>query len=160
MKFEKVSFEVFEKSVGHEEQMYNDIKLPRRATENSAGYDFFLPCDIILYPNETCLVPTGIKCQLDTDKVLNIYPRSGLGFKYRIRLCNTVGIIDADYYNNENNEGHIMIKLVNEGISTLKLNRGEAFAQGVIHQYFITEDDNLTEKQVRAGGFGSTSEWE
>lgn len=158
MKFEKVSFEVFKESVGHEEQMYNDIKLPRRATESSAGYDFFLPYDIILDPNEVCLVSTGIKCQLDKDKVLNIYPRSGLGFKYKIRLCNTVGIIDADYYNNEKNEGHIMIKLANEGVNTLRLNKGDAFAQGVIQQYFITEDDNLIEKQVRSGGFGSTSE--
>lgn len=156
MKFEKISIEQFKKDMPDAD--YADCKIPSRATYSSAGYDFFAPFDIKLLPQSTLLVPTGIKCQLDYDKVLNIYPRSGLGFKYKIRLCNTVGIVDADYYNNEKNEGHIMIKLSNEGYKTVCIEKGEAFAQGVIQQYFITENDHESEKQVRAGGFGSTSE--
>lgn len=157
MKFERISFAQYLEDMANIAE-YEDCKIPCRATKNSAGYDFFAPFDFHLDPNESLVIPTGIKCELDSDKVLNIYPRSGLGFKYKLRLCNTVGIIDADYYNNAKNEGHIMIKIINEGDKPVCIGVGEAFAQGVIQQYFITEDDNLTEKQVRAGGFGSTSE--
>lgn len=165
MKFEKVSKEQFLKDllkvyISTDDwglaEIYEDIKLPRRATSGSAGYDFYLPVDISLYPNDTLLIPTGIKVELDKSKVLEIYPRSSLGFKYRMKICNTVGIIDADYYNNESNEGHIMIKIENCGNEMIKLAAGSAFAQGIIKEYFLVDDDEPREK-VRVGGIGSTN---
>ena len=92
---------------------YNDIKLPVRKTKNSAGYDFYIPFDAIINPNETILIPTGIKVIMNENEFLGIYVRSGLGTKYNLRMCNQVGIIDADYYNNIENEGHIFIKMQN-----------------------------------------------
>ena len=138
------------------EECYENLKLPKRATSGSAGYDFYLPVNIKVYPGDTLLIPTGIKAELDKSKVLEIYPRSSLGFKYRMKICNTVGIIDADYYNNENNEGHIMIKIENCGDSPIELAAGSAFAQGIIKEYFLVDDDEPIEK-VRKGGMGSTS---
>lgn len=157
-KFEKVSYEQYEKSscIGtdlHTE--YDNIKLPKRATTGSAGYDFFSPFDFELRVGETIKIPTGVRVLLDSDKFLAIYPRSGLGFKYRIQLDNTVGIIDSDYSQSDN-EGHIFIKLTNDGKEnkSININKGDAIAQGVIQQYFITEDDDTTGR--RNGGFGST----
>lgn len=174
MKFEKVSYEQFKKDIidtfnmeddykinpseteGFIKDTYNNIKLPKRATTGSAGYDFFSPLNIYLKPNETFKIPTGIRVSLDEDKVLMCFPRSGLGFKYRLQLDNTVGIIDADYYY-ANNEGHIMLKITNDGKSDKKVfvDKGEGFAQGIIVQYFKTDDDDSIEK--RTGGFGSTT---
>lgn len=134
---------------------YENLKLPRRATSGSAGYDFYLPFKICLDPGQTQLIPTGIKVELDKSKVLEIYPRSSLGFKYRMRICNTVGIIDADYYNNENNEGHIMIKIENCGDKIIELAEGSAFAQGIIKEYFLVDDDEPISNK-RTGGMGST----
>ena len=116
MKFEKVSYEQFAEKYQKSdvEVVYNDIKLPKRATAGSAGYDFYAPYDINLKSTRTLLIPTGIRVLLDKDKFLGIYPRSGLGFKYRLRLDNTVGIVDADYSSSDN-EGHIMAKITNEG---------------------------------------------
>ena len=165
MKFETVSKEQFLKDIGQvhifpddwaREECYESLRLPRRATSGSAGYDFYLPIDMTLCPGDTLLIPTGIKVELDKSKVLEIYPRSSLGFKYRMRICNTVGIIDADYYNNENNEGHIMIKVENCGDTTIELAAGSAFAQGIIKEYFLVDDDEPREK-VRVGGIGSTN---
>lgn len=132
---------------------YEDLKLPRRATKFSAGYDFFSPIDFDLVPGESIKFPTGIRVKLDDDKFLMIVPRSGLGFKYRVQLDNTVGIIDADYYGSSN-EGHIWAKLTNDGRKTLNIKKGDAIAQGIILQYFKTEDDSVTAE--RNGGFGST----
>ena len=154
MKFEKISWEIAH-SNGLNEKDYEAIGLPKRATTYSAGYDFFIPYDIILAAGSSMVIPTGIKCDLDPDKVLEIYPRSGLGFKKRMRLANTVGIIDADYYNNENNEGHIMVKICNEGDSDIVLHAGDAFCQGVIKRYYVVDNDIPT-NQTRTGGFGST----
>lgn len=164
MKFEKVSKEQFLKDLLKVyistddwalEECYENIKLPKRATSGSAGYDFYLPTDIKLHPSETLLIPTGIKMEIDKSKVLEIYPRSSLGFKYRMKICNTVGIIDSDYYNNENNEGHIMIKIENCGQDIINLAAGSAFAQGIIKEYFLVDDDEPREK-MRVGGMGST----
>lgn len=166
MKFEKITFDQFEKDIGnitvrhdHDdwevEDMYNYLKMPRRATASSAGYDFYMPCKIWIEPKNSVVIPTGIKVELDKSKVLEIYPRSGLGFKHGIRLMNTVGIIDADYYNNENNEGHIMIKLYNPSENTIELAAGSAFAQGIIKEYFLVDDDEPKTK-TRVGGMGST----
>ena len=152
--FEKISESQFQKDcTGFE---YGDIKLPRRATSGSAGYDFFACADVELKPGETVKMPIGIRVKIDDGWVLKIYPRSGLGFKYRLQLNNTVGIIDSDYYNSDN-EGHIFIKITNDSNEgkTLFLKKGDGFAQGIFVEYGITFDDDVSE--IRNGGFGSTS---
>jgi dUTP pyrophosphatase len=159
-KFYKVSFEEFNKNfddILKAKNMYDDIILPKRATKHSAGYDFFAPFDFELKGGESIKIPTGIKCNMNEDLFLAIVPRSSLGFKYKMRLVNTLGVVDCDYFDNENNEGHIFIKISNENNEnkTLKVNKGEAFAQGIFFKYFLTEDDNVTE--TRTGGIGSTN---
>lgn len=158
MRFEKVSFEEYKNSIRGDVDLtaeYNDIKLPKRATTGSAGYDFFSPFSFDLDAGETIKIPTGIRVILDNDKWLGIYPRSGLGFKYRIQLDNTIAVIDSDYYQSDN-EGHIFIKITNDSRDgkSVHINKGEAIAQGIIQKYFITDDDNAD--GVRNGGFGST----
>ena len=164
-KFEKISFDEFKKdyefggwSKAEVQKIYDNIKLPCRSTSGSAGYDFFYPgpYELNIPAKESVIIRTGIRCFLDNDKVLQIYPRSGLGFKFHAGLANTVGIIDSDYVNSDN-EGHIMIKIVNNGDKFFTIEPGKAFAQGIIMQYFITDDDAESEKQVRNGGFGSTN---
>ena len=132
---------------------YDEITLPKRATAGSAGYDFFALEEFTLAPSETIKVATGVRVKIDEGWVLKIYPRSSLGFKYRLRLDNTVGIIDSDYYFADN-EGHIFIKITNCGEKPLTVEKGKAFAQGVFVEYGITVDDDATE--LRTGGFGST----
>ena len=138
------------------EKIYEKISLPRRATAGSAGYDFFSPVDFKLDPGETIKIPTGIRAQMEPDWVLKIYPRSSLGFKYRLQLNNTVGIIDSDYFNSDN-EGHIFIKITNDSKEgkTLCVKEGTGFAQGIFLEYGITVDDDAT--AVRNGGMGSTT---
>lgn len=138
------------------EQIYNEIRLPVRATAGSAGYDFFTPVDVTLKPGETIKIPTGIRVSMEENWVLHLYPRSGLGFKYRLQLNNTVGIIDSDYFHSDN-EGHIFAKITNDSREgkTVELKAGEGFMQGIFLEYGITEDDCAMEK--RNGGFGSTS---
>lgn len=134
---------------------YDDLILPRRGTAGSAGYDFFSPIDFTLAPGEWIKIPTGMRARIDEGWVLMLYPRSGQGFKYRLQLYNTVGVIDSDYFGAAN-EGHIHIKIVNanqEG-KILKLQRGEAFAQGIFLPFGVTVDDTASE--IRTGGFGST----
>lgn len=163
-KFEKVSFGQFEKdfkknfpSCENVKEIYESIKMPKRATSGSAGYDFYAPDDIVLEQGKSTLIPTGIRSKIEDGWVLSIYPRSGLGFKHRVQLDNTVGIIDADYYGADN-EGHIMIKLScdahDEG-HTVSLKKGDGIAQGIFTQFGITVDDESDEK--RTGGFGSTT---
>lgn len=134
---------------------YKDIRIPGRATSGSAGYDFYAPCDLTVEPGCSALIPTGIRAKIEPGWTLMIFPRSGLGFKYRIQLNNTVGIIDSDYFYSSN-EGHIMIKISNDGYEgkALELHKGDAFAQGVFVPFGITVDDAATD--VRDGGFGST----
>ena len=134
---------------------YDGLTLPRRATAGSAGYDFFLPCDIVLKPGETAKIPTGVRAKIEDGWVLKLYPRSGLGFKFRLQLNNTVGIIDSDYYHSDN-EGHIFIKMTNDSNEgkTITLKKGDGFAQGIFLEYGITYDDDVTD--IRNGGFGST----
>lgn len=160
--FEKVSFEQFLKDIrssttGYTEEeireIYNDIKLPQRATTGSAGYDFFLYCNFKMSHGTTIKIPTGIRVKIDEGWVLKLYPRSSLGFKYKMQLDNTVGIIDSDYYCSDN-EGHIWVKLTNNGDKTFHLNKRDAFMQGVFVPYGITVDDEVT--KTRNGGFGST----
>ncbi len=159
MKFEKVGYEQYQKSIGEHIDLrdeYNNIKLPKRATTGSAGYDFFSPFSFSLEAGETIKIPTGIRVLLDHDKFLAIYPRSGLGFKYRLQLDNSVGIVDSDFFQSDN-DGHIFIKITNDGREgkCVEIKRGEAVAQGIIQQYFVTEDDDAD--GVRNGGFGSTN---
>lgn len=161
------------------QKIYDNIKLPKRATTGSAGYDFFAPVDInlfsdvsiatsnlfYLYANtidlkslvgKTILIPTGIRAQIDEGWLLSLYPRSGLGFKYRVQLDNTVGIIDSDYYFSSN-EGHIMAKITIDSYKNQQvcIKSGQGFMQGIFTQYGLVDDDNVTE--IRDGGFGSTT---
>ena len=163
--FDKVSFEQFKEGLGdcfgdcYDEkarEVYENLKLPARATGGSAGYDFFAPVDLTLAPGETVKIPTGVRVRMDSEWLLSCYPRSGLGFKYRLQLNNTVGIIDSDYYYSDN-EGHIFAKLTNdtkEG-KTVRIEAGSGFMQGIFLEYGITLDDDATE--IRNGGFGSTT---
>ncbi len=157
-KFEKVSLGQF--CAGYSgrdaQSIYDNIKLPCRATSGSAGYDFFAPFDIDLKPGETVKIPTGIRVKIAEGWVLSLYPRSGLGFKFRLRLDNTVGIIDSDYYFSDN-EGHIFAKITNESNDnkSLHIDAGSGFMQGIFTEYGITEDDQAD--GIRNGGFGSTT---
>jgi len=163
-KFYKVSYEQFEGAMlddfhcSKEEikKIYDELKLPKRATKGSAGYDFYTPIDIRLEPGQTIKIPTGIRCEMNIRWVLMIYPRSGLGFKYRLQLNNTVGVIDSDYFYSDN-EGHIYIKMTNDSNEgkIVEVASGQGVAQGIFMQYGIVEDDDANEK--RNGGFGSTT---
>lgn len=162
-KFEKVSqdqfnlgwMDAFDTGIGIYDA-FEKVKLPKRATSGSAGYDFYALKDVEIAPGQSIKMATGVRVKIEDGWVLKIYPRSGLGFKYRLQLANTVGIIDSDYYYSDN-EGHIFIKITNDSREgkTLVIREGEAFAQGVFVEYGITVDDDATE--VRNGGFGSTS---
>lgn len=157
-KFEKVSLSQFKDGCFRpdNEQIYEGIKLPHRATTGSAGYDFYAPFEITLAPGETAKIPTGIRVRIAEGWLLSLYPRSGLGFKYRLQLDNTVGIIDSDYYNSDN-EGHVFAKITNDSHDrkTLTIPAGTAFMQGIFTEYGITEDDDAD--GIRNGGFGSTT---
>lgn len=150
--FKKVKKEQFAKD-GGDANLFDEICLPRRATSASAGYDIFAPSEIVVEKGQTALIATGIKAQMPQNAVLLILPRSGLGFKYKLRLCNTVGVIDADYFDNAKNEGHIMIKLSAEG-ERVVIEKGKAFAQGIFVNYLLCDDDDVNDS--RKGGFGST----
>ena len=136
--------------------IYDNIKLPKRATSGSAGYDFYSPITINLAPSHTIKIPTGVRCKMEDDWVLKLYPRSGIGFKYRLQLNNTVGIIDSDYFYSDN-EGHITAKITNDTNEnkTASIEKGKGFMQGIFVEYGITEDDDAN--GVRMGGFGSTT---
>lgn len=160
-KFEKVSYNQFEsvyskKNEKDVQNLYEGLRLPKRATTGSAGYDFFAPEDVEIKPGETVLIPTGIRVWMEPGWVLKLYPRSGLGFKFRLQLNNTVGIIDSDYYESDN-EGHIFAKITNDTNEdkTIHLKKGEGFMQGIFVEYGITLDDEVSEK--RNGGLGSTT---
>ena len=154
--FEKVSLEQFLSTCPEGKEAYEKLKLPQRATSGSAGYDFYMPYDLTLAPGQTALIPTGIRARMQDGWVLCLFPRSGLGFKFRMQLNNTVGIIDADYYHSDN-EGHIFSKITNDSNEdkTVTIRAGEGFMQGIFVEYGITLDDDVT--GVRNGGFGSTT---
>ena len=162
-KFEKVSpgqfrkdfTEAFPEYEKDADAIYNAIRLPQRATKGSAGYDYFSPVSFTLKPGETIKIPTGIRARMEEGWVLCNFPRSGQGFKFRLQLNNTVGIIDSDYYDSDN-EGHIMAKLTNDSNEgkVLTGRAGEGFLQGIFVPFGITQDDEAD--AVRTGGFGST----
>jgi dUTP pyrophosphatase len=158
-KFEKISYAQFQKDLSEKidmEKIYNDLKLPKRGTSNSAGYDFCAPYDFVLVPGEIIKIFTGVKATMESDEFLMVIVRSSIGLKYNVRLCNQVGIIDSDYYNNDQNEGHICLALQNHGQKDWVIKKGDRVAQGIFVKYMITEEvDDVLNK--RTGGIGSTN---
>ena len=162
MKFLKVSYNEYLKEMKKyfkdEEikEFYDNIILPKRATIGSAGYDFKIPFSINLKPKDSILVPTGIRVEMESDYVLLLFPRSSLGFKYRMQLDNTIGVIDSDYFYSDN-EGHIMVKITNDTLNDkeLKIEKNQGICQGIFLKFGITCDDETT--TIRNGGFGSTN---
>ena len=155
-KFEKISFEQFKKDIIDDKELYEKYSLPKRGTKSAAGYDFYALYDYTLKPGEIMKVPTGIKVSMENDDVLFLIDRSSMGFKYNVRLTNQVGVIDADYYNNEGNEGHMWIRIQNEGDKDYVVKKGEAMIQGVFLKYLKTDDD-IESDIDRNGGLGSTN---
>ena len=164
-KFEKVSPQRFvndwistfpQQTIEQAVMAYEHIQLPRRATSGSAGYDFFAPVGFELPAGGSIKIPTGVRAIMEDGWVLTLYPRSGLGFKFRFQLDNTVGVIDSDYAHSDN-EGHIFMRMTNDSREgkVLRVPAGTAFAQGVFLPFGITVDDDV--KAVRNGGLGSTT---
>lgn len=155
-KFEKISFNQYQKDIGNDYELYCDYSLPSRKTKNSAGYDFEALEDFVIMPGEIKKIPTGIKACMEEDEVLLLIVRSSMGFKYNIRLVNQVGVIDQDYYNNIDNEGHIWLKLQNEGKVLYEVKKGDRILQGIFTK-FLTVNDEENKKEIRTGGLGSTN---
>ena len=139
--FEKISFEQFSKDVAPDRKLYDQIIIPQRESAHTAGYDLHLLNDIELKPGEVAKLPTGLKSRFQSDEMLLFIVRSGTGFKYNIRLCNQVGVIDSDYYNNPDNEGHLWIKVQNEDTVTHSFKRGDSLVQGIFVKYLTTDSD-------------------
>lgn len=156
-RFEKVSLKEYKKECTFDEveDIHSSILLPRRGTSYSAGYDFYAPHDFVIPAGGSYKVATGIKVYIAEGYYLGISPRSSLGFKHRISLVNTEGIVDGDYYNNEGNEGHIFVKLYNGSDKDVLIKAGDKFCQGIFKEHFYAEDD-MPVKEVRVGGIGST----
>ena len=163
-RFEKISVSRWEedfrrlfpdKTAAETDEAYERVTIPTRATSGSAGYDLITPVDISLMPGESIKIPTGIRVRMNEEYCLFIMPRSGLGSKFRFQLNNTVGVIDSDYYFSDN-EGHIFVPMINDSREgkSLELKAGDAFTQGVLLCFGITEDDSA--RETRNGGFGST----
>lgn len=151
--FRKISQEAWQTQAP--DSSYQEIRLPQRATLKSAGYDLYSPAEIVLNPQETVVVATGIKAYMEEDEVLLVNSRSGHGFKHGVRLRNVQGWIDADYADNASNEGHILVAMVNDGDEPFILPKGKAIAQAMFIKYLVTEDDEPVKKE-RIGGIGST----
>ncbi len=130
------------------------INLPTRKTKYSAGYDFEAGETTHVAPNAMVLIPTGLKVYMEQDEVLMLYIRSSLAVKKRLVLANGTGIIDADYADNDDNEGHIQLAVWNIGSETINIKKGEAIVQGIFLKYLLTYDDMVEVERV--GGFGST----
>ena len=137
---------------------YMDVEfpMPERKTQFSAGYDISAAEEVVLEPGKLVLVPTGVKAYMQTGEFLGLHIRSSMAVKKHLMLVNNVGIIDADYYNNADNEGHIMVALMNMGTEAVTIPQGERIAQGIFYNYLTVDDDDKVAKAVRAGGFGST----
>ncbi len=152
-KFEKVSIDEFSKY--YDKKLYEEYDLPKRMTSHSAGYDFFAIEGFTIKPGEIKKIPTGYKATFGSDEMLMILVRSSMGFKYNVRMTNQVGIIESDYYNNIDNEGHIFVSLQNEGDIDFVVKKGEGYAQGIFTKFLICDDDVTTNE--RQGGLGSTN---
>jgi dUTP pyrophosphatase len=151
--FEKISFKQFSVDIKDDKELYDEYILPFRGSKYSAGYDFFAIEDMVIKPGEIKKIPTGYKAKFLEDEMLLIIVRSSMGFKYNIRLCNQVGVIESDYYNNSSNEGHMWVALQNEGDKDFTINKGDAYAQGIFTKFLTCGD---CPDSVRIGGIGST----
>lgn len=154
--FEKISFDQFKKDILDDWKLYNELEVPKRSTKNSAGYDFVSIIETVLKPGDIIKIPTGIKVSMNADEVLMLFVRSSMGFKYNVRMCNQTGIVDSDYYNNEDNEGHIFIKIQNEGDKDFVINKGDKICQGLFMK-FLTVDCEEEITKERISGIGSTN---
>ncbi len=154
-KFEKISFDQFIKDVKDDRMLYDSIELPKRSTKASAGYDIRSIEKGIIKPGEAKIFKTGLKVSMNPDEVLYIYSRSSQGYKYNVCLMNSVGVIDSDYYNNPDNEGHFSVKLVNFGDNDFEVNIGDKIAQGIFMKYLTVDDEEIISNE-RNGGIGST----
>ncbi len=150
--FEKISFEQFSKDIHNDKELYDTYNLPRRDTKYAAGYDIYSLEDFVLKPTEIIKIPTGIKANMNDDEVLLLVDRSSQGFKYNVRMCNQVGVIDKDYYNNKDNEGHIFVKLQNEGDKDYVVKRGDAICQGIFIKY-LTVDNEIENFKTRESDY-------
>ena len=153
--FEKISFEQFKKDICDDKELYDSYNLPVRSTKSSAGYDFESLFDFVLAPGEIKKIPLGIKASMNEGEVLFLLVRSSQGFKYNVRMCNQVGVIDKDYYNNPDNEGHMFIKLENQGDKDYVVSKGDKIIQGIFLP-FLTVDNEENIDNVRTSGIGST----
>lgn len=153
-KFEKIS-ETQWLMDGFNQDAYAYIKLPKRATPNSAGYDLHSPISLIIEPGEVAKIPSGLKVCMDSSDVMFIIIRSSLGLKHNLSIPNQVGVIDSDYYNNPDNEGHFWICLKNNGDEPFIINVGDRISQAIFVNYNIVEGDEPL-NSTRSGGFGST----
>lgn len=131
-----------------------NIILPSRKTKFSAGYDIATAENIILLPQQVTLIPTGIKAYMQTDEYLGVHIRSSIAIKQKLTLINNVGVIDADYYNNVENEGHIMIPVYNYNQSSVTIEKDTRIAQGIFYRCLLASDDKA--ENIRIGGIGST----
>ncbi|MBS7020600.1 MAG: deoxyuridine 5'-triphosphate nucleotidohydrolase [Firmicutes bacterium] len=157
--FEKISFEQFKKDICDDKNAYDNLKLPTRSTKHSAGYDFKAVYDFVIHPGEVMKVPTGVKVSMEPDEVFMIFVRSSMGVKHGVRMANSVGIIDSDYYNNDNNEGHMYITLKNESDKDYIVQKNEGFGQGIFTKFLMVDrEEEITSD--RKGGFGSTNQEE
>ena len=152
--FEKISFEQFSKDIRDDRDLYDSYELPKRATRSSCGYDFYAIEDMVLHPGEIKRIPTGYKAKFNEDEMLMLVVRSSMGFKYNVRMCNQVGIIDSDYYNNSDNEGHMWVSLQNEGSKDYEIKKGTAYSQGIFVKYLTCGDEVDTKRDA---GIGSTN---
>lgn len=146
--FEKISFEQFSKDIKNDKELYESYNIPKRQTKYAAGYDFESIEDFVLKPGEIKKIPTGFKADMMDDEVLLLIVRSGMGFKYNVRLCNQVGVIDKDYYNNSDNEGHMFIALQNHGEKDYVVKKGDRICQGMFVKY-LTVDDESDDFKIR-----------
>lgn len=152
--FEKISFKQFSEDISRDKNLYDDYELPSRASRYSGGYDFKAIYDIVIKPGDIVKIPTGYKSKFLSDEILMLIVRSSMGFKYNVRMCNQVGIIDSDYYNNKNNEGHMWVSLQNEGDRDFVIKKGDSYCQGIFVKYLTCGDEV---EIARNGGIGSTN---
>ena len=155
-KFERISWEQWQKDIGFDKTDYEKMPLPKRQTKYSTGYDFYSPVDFVLHPGEVKKVPTGIKFTMNEDEMLMLVVRGSMGFKYNVRMTNQVGIFESDYYNNSTNEGHAWISLQNHGNNDYTVKKGDRIGQGIFVK-FLTIDNEEEILSTRTGGFGSTN---
>ena len=148
--FEKISFEQFKKDVKDDKKLYESYNIPKRQTKYAAGYDFEALEDLVIKPNEIMKIPTGIKANMNGDEVLLLVDRSSQGFKYNVRMCNQVGVIDKDYYNNKDNEGHIWVRLQNEGDKDYIVKKGSGIIQGLFMKYLTIDNEEENNKERKS----------